>query len=339
MSPNVATPRVSVALCVHNGAPYLATQMESLLAQEGVDLEIVAVDDHSTDDSLLILRAYAGRDPRIRVYENATNLGHLRSFERCMALCTSELIAPCDQDDLWHPRKLVILAHAIGDADMAYCDSAYIDAEGRPLGRRISDDLKVMHAGIDPLKYVFQNTVSGHALLVRRKVFDAALPFPALLYHDWWLAIRAAAGDGVVYVDQPLVQFRRHTTAFSPLGKKTLQTRRERKVAHAGVEMPSKIDPKSSDRRWVEERLYLMNALGTTDWRGSEEARAWKDVLHAAIAGDSRGVLGMAWRTRHSIPPFKGPTWWNVFQFAKRVKRKVRRARVQRPVQGALFRL
>ena len=85
-----------------------------------------------------------------------------------MAMCTSPLIAPCDQDDIWHPRKLAILADAIGDADMAYCDSAYIDEAGRPLNRRISDDLGPMHAGHDALRYAFQNTVSGHAMLVRR---------------------------------------------------------------------------------------------------------------------------------------------------------------------------
>ena len=161
-------PRVSVALCVYNGEQWLPSQLDSLLAQQDVDLEVVVVDDCSTDGSRALLRRYADFDPRIQLHENTTNLGHLRSFEKCMGLCTSPLIAPSDQDDVWHPRKLAILAGAIGKADLAYCNSAYIDGEGRPLGRSIKDDLKIMHAGRDPMKYVFQNTVSGHALLVRR---------------------------------------------------------------------------------------------------------------------------------------------------------------------------
>jgi glycosyltransferase involved in cell wall biosynthesis len=337
----VAAPRISVALCVYNGAPWLPAQLDSLLAQEGVDLEIVAVDDHSTDDSLALLQDYARRDARIRVVANEVNLGHLRSFEKCMALCTGSLIAPCDQDDLWHPRKLATLARALGDADLAYCDSAYIDGQGMPIGRNISDDLKVMHAGKDPLCYVFQNTVSGHALLVRRAVFDAALPFPGLLYHDWWLAVRAAAGKGVVYVDQPLVQFRRHSNAFSPLGKKRLQTRSEhraaRKLERAG-ENTVHVHRRSCDRRWVEERLYLMEALGATDWRGSAEARAWAIALDAAMAGEFGRLLPIAWRTRASLPPFRGVAWFNALQFARRVRRKVLRAMHQDPVTGKLFR-
>ena len=322
-------------------------QVESLLAQTGIDLEIVAVDDRSTDSSLELLRAYARRDPRIRVHSNRTNLGHLRSFEKCMGLCTAPLIAPCDQDDIWHPRKLITLVHAIGNADMAYCNSAYIDHEGRPLGRNISDDLRTMHSGRDPMKYVFQNTVSGHALLVRRDVFDTALPFPPALYHDWWLAMRAAAGNGVVYVDEPLVQFRRHLTAYSPLGKKRTLTRREikqarrqRKQARAAglTDHADRLFDDAPDRKWLQERLYLMHALGVRDWRGSAQARKLETALHDASEGDDRGLFREIWRNRASLPPFKGVAWFNALQFFKRSRRKLGRARTQGPVPGPLFR-
>jgi GT2 family glycosyltransferase len=335
-------PRVSVALCVYNGERYLPVQLDSLLAQEDIDLEVVVVDDCSTDGSLALLRRYAQRDGRIRVHSNEVNLGHLRSFEKCMALCSHALIAPCDQDDVWHPRKLAKLAEAIGDADMSYCNSAYIDGEGRPLGRCISDDLKHMHAGRDPLKYCFQNTVSGHALLVRREVFDDALPFPDMLYHDWWLAMRAASGKGVVYLDEPLVQFRRHVSAFSPLGKKKLMTRRERKAQRKkdreGAPKVANYWPGSPDRRWVEERMYLMHALGETDWRCSDDARGWVAAFEDAMRGDRRRLFRMAWHNRKSLPPFKGLGWVNALQFFKRARRKLRRAPMQEPVSGKLFR-
>jgi glycosyltransferase involved in cell wall biosynthesis len=339
-------PRVSIALCVYNGAQWLPAQMDSLLAQEGVDLEIVVVDDCSTDNSRDVLRGYASRDARIHLHDNTTNLGHLRSFEKCMALCTAPLIAPSDQDDVWHPRKLATLVKAIGDADMAYCNSAYIDGEGRPLGRNIADDLEVMHSGRDPMKYVFQNTVSGHALVVRREVFETCLPFPDDLYHDWWLAMRAAAGRGVVYVDEPLVQFRRHVSAFSPLGKKKVQTRRERKRARREehkkemAEAPKRANyfPGSPDRKWVEERMYLFHAFGQTAWRGSEDARAWESAMEAAMRGVRGPLFRMAWRNRASLPPFKGVMWFNALQFFKRAKRKLRRAPSQDPVPTRLFR-
>ena len=179
------TPFVSVALCVYNGERYLREQLDSILAQQGVQLEIVCVDDRSTDGSLALLQEYAARDARFRVVENETNLGHLRSFEKCMALCSAPLIAPSDQDDVWAPSKLRRLYEAIGDADLAYCDSAYVDEDGSSLGGRISDDLTMM-AGREPFQFVFVNSVSGHASLVRRSLFERARPFPPGIYHDWW---------------------------------------------------------------------------------------------------------------------------------------------------------
>jgi glycosyltransferase involved in cell wall biosynthesis len=335
-------PRVSVALCVYNGEKWLRPQLDSLLAQEGVQLEIVVVDDCSTDGSMLLLRDYARRDPRIHVHANQVNLGHLRSFEKCMSLCDAPLIAPCDQDDVWHPRKLATLARAIGDADMAYCNSEYIDGEGHPIGRNISHDLGTMHDGRDPMKFVFQNTVSGHALLVRREAFDAALPFPRELYHDWWLAMRAAAGNGVVYVDEPLVQFRRHVSAYSPLGKKEMPTRRERKKQRREQrgEAPKVANhwPGSPDRRWYEERMYLLAALGETGWRGSEDARLWRTALSTALSGNARELFRMMWRNRASLPPFKGIAWFNALHFFRRTRRKLRRAVSQGPLEARLFR-
>ena len=332
-------PLVSVALCVYNGESYLREQLDSVLAQEGVRLEIVCVDDRSTDGSLALLQEYAARDPRFRVFENESNLGHLCSFEKCMALCSAPLIAPCDQDDIWEPSKLRRLYDALGEADLAYCDSAYIDGEGRPLGRSIADDLDAMHAGRDPLRYVFQNTVSGHALLVRREVFEAARPFPDLLYHDWWLAIRAAAGRGVVYVDEPLVRFRRHGNACSPLGKKKLLSHRQRRAARkAAGETRKDWYPDSPDRRWLEERLYLLHALAATQWRGHEGARRFEHALRAAEAGDPGQLWGAIWAIRASLPPFHGPDWVKAVQFFRRCKRKLRRAERQGPVPGKLFR-
>jgi len=326
-----ALPRVSVALCVYNGARYLPAQLDSLLAQEDVDLDIVAIDDQSTDGSLPLLLSYARRDPRIRVHANFSNQGHLRSFVNCMALCKADLIAPCDQDDVWHPRKLATLVKAIGDADLAYCDSAYIDQEGRPLGRRISEDLHAMHSGHDLLKYAFQNTVSGHAMLVRRSVFDAALPFPAQLYHDWWLAIRAAAGKGVAYVDEPLVQFRRHVQACSPLGKdadSAMDGERARghALAHA-----------TRNRKWLEQLMYVMGAIADTNWPQAARAREWNRALQAAQGDDFAPVRRLAWRDRASVPPWKGPMWLRAVRCFVRCRRKVRRARGEPALSTPLF--
>lgn len=206
-------PLISVALCTFNGERFLAAQLDSLLAQDYAPLEIVVVDDCSRDGTWALIGAYAARDPRVRPYRNDTNLGLIGNFERALRLCQGAYLAPCDQDDLWLPQKLSVLQQAIGSASLAYCDSQLVDAEGRPRPKRISDQ-RNMYSGRDPVAFALANCVAGHAMLFRRDLLDEALPFPAVPYHDWWLAFIAAGRDGIVYVPQALVHYRRHDAAF-----------------------------------------------------------------------------------------------------------------------------
>jgi glycosyltransferase involved in cell wall biosynthesis len=211
-----ATPLVSVALCTYNGAPYLREQLDSLLAQDYAPLEIVAVDDGSGDDTVAIMEEYARRDSRLKVRRNPANLGFRRNFEKVIGLCQGELIATCDQDDVWHPAKLRILQHAMQDALLVYCDSELITAAGKRTGERVSG-LVNMVDGSDPRWFAFHNCISGHAMLFRRELTDSALPFPATGYHDQWLAFVAASIGRIRYVDRPLVQYRRHEQAHSAM--------------------------------------------------------------------------------------------------------------------------
>ena len=210
-------PLVSVALAAFNGAAFLREQLDSVLAQSHALLELVVVDDASTDETAAILRGYAACDARVQVHFNERNLGYNANFVRALSLCRGEYVAPCDQDDIWHPDKLGLLLEAIGKADLAYCDSEYIDGSGAPLGRRLSSE-RGMYAGNDPLALVLTNSVSGHACLCRRKLAERACPFPDDVYYDWWLALNATAEEGVRYLDRPLVQCRRHGNTVSTLG-------------------------------------------------------------------------------------------------------------------------
>ena len=75
-------PLVSIALCTYNGAENLAQQLDTLVNQTYRNLEIVVVDDCSTDDTYAILQDYSSKDDRFRLYTNEANLGFLKNFER-----------------------------------------------------------------------------------------------------------------------------------------------------------------------------------------------------------------------------------------------------------------
>ena len=190
-----AAPLISVALATYNGARHLPAQLASLRTQTWAKLEIVAIDDASSDGSWALLQQAALLDALLA--------------ERAMSLCRGDYIAPCDQDDVWHDDKLHTLFAAIGGHTLAYADSALIDEHGKPLGLCLSDRFG-MTQGSDPLAFAFWNCVSGHAMLFRRELLSAALPLRGGRFHDWWLAFVAASIGSIVYVPRPLVDYRQH---------------------------------------------------------------------------------------------------------------------------------
>jgi len=141
-----------------------------------------------------------------------------------MSLCGGELIAPCDQDDVWFPEKLSSLAGAIGNHTLAYCDSELIDQQGRPLGLAVSDS-RAMLSTDDPALLTMANCASGHSMLFRRSLLDRALPVPDCFFYDWWLATVAAGCGGIVFYDRKLVSYRQHRGNITRLfGEPTVES-------------------------------------------------------------------------------------------------------------------
>lgn len=305
-------PLISVALSTYNGAAHLPAQLDSVLAQRDVTVEVVAVDDGSSDACPEILATYAAYEPRVRWERNPHNLGPTASFERALSLCQGDYLAPCDQDDIWLPDKLSRLLSAIGGYDLAYCDSEYVDAEGRSQGERVSQG-RTMLEGVAPLPFLFANSVSGHAALLTRALFEAVRPFPTGVYHDWWLALCAAGRNGVTYLPEPLVQFRRHEAAFSPVGRAI--GRDDATAATAA-------------RKWLEHRQRLVRAYADLGLRDHARATELAEALRVALdTGRSASLLRWLWRERRELPRDTGvPALDAVRQQALWLK-KLRRAR------------
>lgn len=206
----VAAPKVSVAMCTYNGAKFVAAQLESILNQTCRDLEIVIVDDASTDETPAILERFQRQDSRIRLLRNDVNQGFLKNFERALGACSGDIIALADQDDIWFDNKIEVLLGELDDNLLVYSNVSLIDEQGAPLAgvfpsvRRLS--------GHCPLALVMNNCVTGHACLVRRELLDQALPFPdGVRVHDQWLAIVAASSGRLLASDHFLSLYRKHS--------------------------------------------------------------------------------------------------------------------------------
>lgn len=218
-------PLVSIALCTYNGEKYLVEQLDSLIAQTYNNLEIIVVDDASTDNTFAILQGYAARYPQFKLYQNQTNLGFVKNFEHAATLCMGELIALCDQDDIWLPEKIELQVNALGAHIFIYHDSEFIYEDGSPMHKKVSDRMNLYRGG-QPEVFLFFNCVSGHSILMRRELLAEALPLKETYFHDWWLAYVATNLGTIDFIPQCLVKYRQHNNSDTNI----LRVKREKEL-------------------------------------------------------------------------------------------------------------
>jgi GT2 family glycosyltransferase len=214
---NDRAPRVSVLLPTYERARYVEESVDSVLRQSFADLELIVVDDGSTDDTADRLSRIA--DPRLR-YVRRDHGGAAAALNSGLGLARGEYVARNDSDDVWLPH-LLATAVAVLDADphvgLVYGRGESIDGAGTRSGGMKGFPLKFPRDAFRSLLYA-DYTVSV-ASVVRRACLDRVGPWDEslLLCEDWDLALRIARHYGVHFVDRVLVRIRTHagnSTAF-----------------------------------------------------------------------------------------------------------------------------
>lgn len=213
-----ALPRVLVYLTTYNGHAFLAEQLDSLFAQEDVELTVLAGDDGSTDDTLEILESYRKKHPNLHFYQNKENLGYRLNF---MTLIHHELpgefdyYALADQDDVWAPKKLAHacrIAEEYSDVPFLYSsDLTLVDKDLNPLGGVMFGK---KWAKVKNTTRFITSSVTGCTALFNNALRDLALRYPLdqlVTPHDVVL-LRIALATGVYYfdTDASLVKYRQH---------------------------------------------------------------------------------------------------------------------------------
>lgn len=202
-------PLVSIALCTYNGEKFLREQLDTLVRQTYPNLEIIAVDDCSNDSTVAILKEYELLFPFLKIYQNKVNLGFVKNFEKAISLCSGDLIALADQDDIWHLEKIEKQVNAIGSHQLIYHDSEFIDVKGALLEKKMSDIFN-MYSGNEPETFLFFNCVSGHSLMMKKELAETILPLKSGLFHDRWIAYVAANLGSIGFINECLVKYRQH---------------------------------------------------------------------------------------------------------------------------------
>ena len=221
-------PTVSVIIPTYNRADTLGTAVESVLDQTMADLELVVVDDASTDHTDEVVEGYAESDDRVRRVAHEQNRGGSAARNTGIDAATGEYVAFLDSDDVWHPEKLEQQLARIDDGEWigAYC-AVRKDLTGVSRLAGLAADLldneasgTEMSGGTElraPLLTGRLSPRAGSTLIVERSAADRVGGFDTDLprYQDPEFFFRLLGEGTMAYVDEPLVTL---GSAGSPSG-------------------------------------------------------------------------------------------------------------------------
>lgn len=209
---------VSVVVTNHNYRDFAAEAIDSALAQTQAPLEVVVVDDGSTDGSAQFLQERYGTEPRVRLI-TTENRGQLAALRTAVAACTGDAIAFLDADDCWLPDHLEVVGGILArrpDVDFVYGN---LERFGRESGRWHAQE-EDRDVGVRTLQEYHLQPWHGSptsALVLRSRKCREALDLPDALVTEW----RTRADDCLVlgagilgahkyYVARPTVRYRVH---------------------------------------------------------------------------------------------------------------------------------
>lgn len=205
---------VSIVICTYNAELFLQQQLNSILKQTYKELEILIVDDASTDATQEIIQQYADADKRIQYFFNETKLGLNKAIEIGVSKSVGEYIAIADQDGIWELNKVeAMINHWPVDCNFIYSLSK--DFDGVEPKRNEGNKLLNYYTGNRPQKLFFDSPIHGHACMFQKSLLADALPIPKDVFYDWWLSIIASSTGKVGCVPLTLTYHRIYSSNTS----------------------------------------------------------------------------------------------------------------------------
>lgn len=200
-------------MTVYNRERYVGAAIESVLAQQGRDFELLIWDDGSTDGSVDIARSYEGRDSRVKVVA-AQHLGRVLSLQAAHAKVTGDYVGWVDSDDLIAPQALtetakVLDAHpAVG---LVYTDYFVIDENNSVQGQ--GTRCRIPYSK----ERLLVDFMTFHFRLMRRNVFETAggIDVSFQVANDYDLCLRLSEVTQVAHIAKPLYYYRYHKWSVS----------------------------------------------------------------------------------------------------------------------------
>lgn len=240
----IVNPKISICIPTYNGEKYLRECLDTVLAQSYENIEIVIVDDKSSDGTVALINEYIKRDTRINFYLNGTNLGLVANWNKCIELSKGEWIKFVFQDDYILPDCLEKILNAAANSDsLVACKRTFLVDEAADMStKRYYKDEVVTFSTLgvpDKPCFIEPERISQMAvdnicmnfigeptsIMFKRSLINKVGLFNNNLSQicDLEYCLRIATNYGVTYVPEQLTRFRIHSssTTSSNLGAKT----------------------------------------------------------------------------------------------------------------------
>lgn len=281
-------PLVSAAIITHNRAHYLPDAIESILGQTVRDLQLIVVDDGSTDGTEHAVEPYLDRIDYVRTDHG----GKAAARNTAVELADCDYVAFCDSDDYWCPDRLERQLDAfeeVPDVGMVHGQVELVDRHRRPLPEVTASHRKLFTAahrnGASYASYAFDCRCLSSTILVRRDVFDVVGPYDGdLAIEDYDFYLRLLLEFDVLFLDWPqLAWYRVHDdkTRVHELSAGQIQTAEK----HLAL-----LDERPDIPRAREARRNLHLMIAQT-WRVlGDRRRARAAALQAVRLGAVRGL-------------------------------------------------
>ncbi len=198
---------------MYNGEKHLREAIDSILNQTYANLELIIVDDASTDGTQKIIHSYT--DSRIKYHRNENNLRIVQSLNKGIEIANGEYIARMDADDVAKPERIAKqVAYLQANPHVAVADSImeYIDENSLPLGRNNNN----ITDAEDIKRHMRKHNCLGHSSIMTRKQVYAQYKYRQIDYEDYDLWLRLL-NDGLTIhkIPEPLLQYRIHTASIT----------------------------------------------------------------------------------------------------------------------------
>jgi glycosyltransferase involved in cell wall biosynthesis len=288
---------ISVVLLTYNRAAWLERALRGALAQTRPPLEIIVVDNGSTDGTPEVLRRAAAADPRVRVLTLSAADGISAARNAGASLARGTYLAFLDDDDQWHPTQLEQQVQRLADhpeAVLVYVLASLVDDRGRPLGVMPAGTPRNTYAELCRADFICGVSV----VLLRAEAFRAVGGFRPSLEgaEDYDLWLRLSQRGRILAVTEPLTTYQRHAQSFSRNHIRSMLAQ-----SRALSETPAR-EAEGITKAWLKQRAALLQYEAASQMVDARQFFWAGKAFLESVRLDPLVGLSVRWAAHHPLP-------------------------------------